>query len=262
MGNTKLSLTRLLSIIALAAIYAASELPAASADPQYAHVRYPAGHYRPTPPDSFLPYKVYSVDELVSAAETNPRVRLMYARNFNVPEDRIVQYMRANLVPSYVPDTQVYTVYCARKDGTIYPVRETLRQGTKVFALRNGQPLMKWVCGNPLSRFLPTVSQAPDIKVLPSLETMTPADTTRNVLVPTEIDAPAYQPTAAVLVNTGSATEVSGGSGGSPWWLLGIPVIVASIGHTGGGSHVPLAPEPSGATASLIMMLGFGLWIA
>src|SRR5690348_5975587 len=93
---------------------------------------------RPAPPDSFLKYKVYSVDELVREAELNPQTRQRYANFFHVPVSRVVQYMQANLVASYVPQSRYYTVYCARPDGTVYPIKQYFHRGTKVFALRNG----------------------------------------------------------------------------------------------------------------------------
>lgn len=216
-------------------------------------------HARPrvTPPDSYLQYKVYSVDQLIAQVSQNPVVRQRFARHFQIPESRVVSYMRANLVESYIPKTGHYTVYCVHRSGTFYPVKQTFRQGTKVFALRNGEPVMKWVCGNPLSRFLPavqvkTASRPPKVLVAPSIQELTPADTV-SVLVPSDVAAPVYQPLVPVSVAAASAPIFSAGGGVAGRSLLPLLLPVALVGvnagHSGGNSNtavpVPAVPEAS-----------------
>ncbi|MGO8673278.1 MAG: hypothetical protein ACLQVD_18200 [Capsulimonadaceae bacterium] len=233
-----------------------------------------AAHNRRTPPDSYLQFKVYSVDELVAAVQSSAHIRHIYSQTFRVPENRVIQYMRANLIASYVPETQTYTCYCAHPDGTVYPTKQTFRRGTKVFALRNGQPVLKWLCGNPLSRFLPAVEvhEVPVVKVSPSVQTLTPVDkediilpSEEDTIVPSEVDKPVYQPSVPALVNpAGAIPHVI--SLPSAWWALGAaPLAFAHDFHessSGGGSSVPLVPEPSGAVASMLCLLGISAWVA
>jgi hypothetical protein len=203
---------------------------------------------RATPPDSYLQYKVYSVDQLIEQVSGNPVVRQRFARHFQIPESRVVSYMRANLVESYIPATGRYTVYCVRRTGKFYPVKQTFRQGTKVFALRNGEPVMKWVCGNPLSHFLPSVQVRtiasklpPVIKVSPSIQTFSPADT-MDVLVPSEVTSPVYQP--MVPIPTAAVSSAALGRGGASLLPFLLPAALIGI-HSGSNSHFvpPAVPE-------------------
>jgi len=202
-----------------------------------------------TPPDSYLQYRVYTVDQLIEQVSTNTTVRQRFARHFRIPEDQVVPYMRANLVESYVPSTARYTVYCVRPSGKFFPVRQTFHRGTKVFALRNGEPVMKWLCGNPLSRFLPDVemvhhvasAKPPIVQVSPSIQELTPSEP-MNVLVPSEEQVyqarvPAYRTSAVFPVSA-----VHGGI--SPLPLLGLILLAPHSGHSN-GSPIAAVPEAS-----------------
>jgi len=232
---------------------------------------------RATPADSFLLYKVYSVDQLIAQVKANPQVQRIYARHFRVPQSRVVQYMQANLVESYIPDTGMYTCYCVRKNGLIYPVKQKFTEGTRVFALRNGEPVLKWICGNPLSKFLPAVEthtivrDMPVIKLAPSTEVVAPTDNVQ-VLVPTEsqtiitnsssdFDALVPQsivgaaaPEAAIFIPSVGAPNVLGA-------LAALPVLfVAGHGNggNGGGTNGNPLPVPEGSTVQTsAIVLGF-----
>jgi len=234
-----------------------------------------------TPADSFLVYKVYSVDQLIAEVKANPQIQRIYARHFRVPQSRVVQYMQANLVESYIPDTGLYTCYCVRQNGLIYPVKQKFTEGTKVFALRNGEPVLKWVCGNPLSKFLPAVEthtivrDMPVIKLAPSTEVVAPTDNVQ-ILVPTEsqtivtnsssdFDALVPQsivgaaaPEAAIFVPSAGAPSLLGA-------LAALPVLFAA-GHGGGSnggnsSGSPL-PVPEGSTVQTsAVVLAFGAFL-
>jgi hypothetical protein len=204
-----------------------------------------------------LEYKVYSVDQLIRQVATNPVVRKRFARHFQIPESRVVSYMRANLVESYIPKTGRYTVYCVHRSGKFYPVHQTFHRGTKVFALRNGDPVMKWVCGNPLSHFLPSVHvvvseapPAPPAKTkVAAYHDQLPADTVETLL-PSEVNTPAYQPMVPVHLASASTAVFSHGSAN----LLPLLLPVALIGvHSGGGSNgVPVAAVPEAAPLAMI----------
>ena len=218
------------------------------------------------PRDSYLQYKVYNVEQLIQQVSDNPTVRQRFARHFQIPESRVVSYMRANLVESYVPTTGRYTVYCMHPSGKFYPVKQTFHRGTKVFALRNGEPVMKWVCGNPLSKFLPEVQVRnipvkPRVKVSPIIQELSPAETA-NVLVPSEIATRIYQP--AVPFNLASASSpvlLRGGNSLLPF-LLPIALIGVAGNHGGGGNNPPPPPGPAVPEAGTLVLLGMGLPLA
>jgi len=228
------------------------------------------GHHGVPPRDSYLQYKVYSVEQLIQQVSDNAAVRQRFARHFQIPESRVVSYMRANLVESYVPRTGRYTVYCMHPSGKFYPVKQTFRRGTKVFALRNGEPVMKWVCGNPLSKFLPDVqvknlTKQPVLKVSPSIEELLPAEQA-NILVPSDIPAPIYQPAVPASLVSASAPLLVHGGGSS---LLPFLLPAALIGIHGGHSNsntppivVPIGPSVPETSTFVLLTAGLPLALA
>ncbi|HEY3329566.1 MAG TPA: hypothetical protein VGK19_06055 [Capsulimonadaceae bacterium] len=110
----------------------------------------------PVPKASFLNQRVDTVQQLIAQVKAQPSVRARYAKLFHVPESQVVNYIQRNLVESYVPASKTYPVWCASKTGKLYVVKQHFQAGTRVFALRNGTPVMKWACGNPLVSSLPT----------------------------------------------------------------------------------------------------------
>jgi hypothetical protein len=212
-----------------------------------------AGVLQPTPLDSFLPYKVYSVGQLIKEVQNSPTIQIHYARTFHVPQDRVVQYMRDNVVESYIQETGKYTVYCVRPDGLVYPTVQHFSKGTKVFALRNGQPIMKWACGNPLMNFLPAVHEVlkPVVKVItkvsPSVETLVPAEAAQEE-VPVEEVAPVYQPQVPVMASPMAVTAPIGAASHlSPFLLLPIALLPTFGGH---GGSTTSGSTTSGTTTS------------
>jgi len=196
----------------------------------------------PAPPDSYLNTKVYSIDQLIQQVQSNPRIELHYAETFHVPSDRVVQYIRNNVVESYIQETGAYTVYCVRPNGLIYPTVQHFSRGTKVFALRNGQPVMKWACGNPLMNFLPAVHEVIKpvvktiVKVSPSVETLVPTQPAEEQ-VPVEEVAPVYQPKVPVMASPISFTSPISAAAGhiSPFALLPLAFLPTFGNHGGGG---------------------------
>jgi hypothetical protein len=112
-----------------------------------------------TPKDSFLSLQVTSVDGLIHEISTSPKIRARYARLYKLPSLKVLDYMRKNLVLSKLAHKYVDAVYCVTPTGVIFTAQETLNAGDKVFALRNGVPVLRWVCGNPLTDSLPQDSR-------------------------------------------------------------------------------------------------------
>ncbi len=219
---------------------------------------------RVTPPDSYLQYRVYTVDQLIQQVSENPKVRRRFAQHFNIPEDRVISYMKANLVESYVPKTERYTVYCARPSGKFYPIRQTFKQGTKVFALKNGEPVMKWLCGNPLTKFLPDVNiqkySHKETPLIPPPVVVQVADLTEslNVLTPAEVLAPVYQPVVPIsLVSAATPLYSRVGTSLLPFLL---PVALLGVNRGGGGGNTPPpTPIPAVPEAGAVVYLAAAL---
>jgi hypothetical protein len=108
-----------------------------------------------TPPDSFLKIRVNSVSELCKQVNTDPAVKARYSHLLGVPQDKVVSYFKNNLVESYIPSGKTYRVWCVSKSGRYFQVNQKLNSGARVLALRDGSPVLKWACGNPLVSHLP-----------------------------------------------------------------------------------------------------------
>ncbi|HOJ22924.1 MAG TPA: PEP-CTERM sorting domain-containing protein [Armatimonadota bacterium] len=143
------------------------------------------------PPMSFLEYRADTVEALALQAEQNPQVRARYARHFGIPGSRVAQFIRENLVISYLPASGRYRVYYVRPGGRIVARQVYLPRGTRVLALRNGEPVLRWICGNAMVPELPEVAvrpvrqvpQVPEVISVPS-EQVVPVS--RVVSVPFE----------------------------------------------------------------------------
>jgi hypothetical protein len=119
-----------------------------------------------------------------------------------------------------------------------------------VFALRNGQPVLKWVCGNPLSKFLPPVVVVVPhhkVKVSPYLQALTPSDT-ENIIVPADV----YQPVIPIGAGYGSSA-LNFGNALFPG-LLGLILIAPHGGGGGGGGTPPLPVVPEAATVVYVLI--------
>ena len=87
--------------------------------------------------------------------QNNPALRATYAKHFNVPQEKVVAFIQNALVPYQLPQAMTMTTYGATRSGMIYPVVTHLKKGAKVWATREGTPVLKWNCSNPLAASLP-----------------------------------------------------------------------------------------------------------
>ena len=229
------------------------------------HSGIPAGRV-PAPADSYLKYKVYNLNQLLNQVQSDPAMLRLYARHFGRSQNRIISYMRSDLVESYIPVTTKYPVYCVRPNGQIYSVTQTFKQGTKVFALRNGQPVLKWVCGNPLSRTLPPVEtryvktpRIPTTIVKPSVEEL--ISDTEDLVIPSELETPILQaavPTTLAAAGIAASPVFSGGSGSFNFGTAGlVAAAVATPFLIRTGSSSSSSPL-SGSTPNIPVVPGGG----
>ena len=158
---------------------------------------------QPVPPASFLRFRVDSVAQMVNQVKTDHAVASRYCQLFNVPSAKLVSYVQKNVVESYVPATKTYRVWCVSKTGKLFAVSSRLTAGTRVFALRNGTPVMKWACGNPVVSSLPEAPARPH-----TLARMSAVPTGRAGASPISIPSELSLPTPAASVATSVPSEL------------------------------------------------------
>lgn len=157
--------------------------------------------------DSFLPISASTVLGMTRQIDANPIVRRRYARYFHVPEARVADYLRHNLVRTRLTRAGRYTMYLVRPNGLIYPVMTTVPKGARVFTLQTRPAaLLTYGDGNPIREFrqqvVTVIVIAPStgaseatVKVLPSVENQTLAPVkVQETILPTIVLTPVYQP--------------------------------------------------------------------
>jgi hypothetical protein len=230
---------------ALAVLAAAALAVAACARPSLAAQR----PQRNTPPDSFLWQKVGSVPELISQVQQNALVRKHLAAHFKVPEKDLTEYLKRNLTVVTIQKSGRYPVWGVTRTGRIYRSSSYFRKGWRAFGLKDGTPLLKWSCGNPMVTSLPEVptpmAQLPPPVSLPpppAPPPPAPVDTaeavTPMVSQPEEAIPPSPLYVASAPAPAAPATTLAVRTT-APWLLL--PLLF----HTGGG---PPIPEPATLT--------------
>jgi len=172
--------------------------------------RNPAGR------DSFYTVQSSTTEQLAAAVRNDSRLRRLYAKHFGVPESGIAEYIQNALVLYTLPEAQKVTTYGVRKNGTIYPVYQTLKKGTKVWATRSRMPILKWACSNPLTVKLPGTTFASPPRITPAVEAA------RRVasLGAMPVEAPEFAPVGALTVPTYAAVTGGGGGGMVPAALV------------------------------------------
>jgi len=224
---------------------------------------------QPLPADSFLKTRVETVNQLISQIQSSSVVQKRFSQVFKVPSSTLVSYIRKNVVESYVPATKTYRVWCVSRTGRLFQISSRLTAGTRVFALRNGTPIMKWACGNPLMSKLPATPAKPTVSgKTPGPPIATVTSTTE--VIPTEVASvtPVETAAAGFAVPTSmvsGSSEIMGSvptssKGVIPWlpFAGGLAVLasssggssasqISSLGSTSGGS----SGSSSGSTGSI-----------
>lgn len=218
-----------------------------------------------TPPASFLKYRVDSVAQLLAQIRADRTVRLRYAHLFGISENKVVAYMSKNLVESYIPATGAYKVWCVRPNGRVFVVKQHFHAGIRVFALRNGEPVLKWACGNPLTSRLPAPPQSPAMEsmvvrhpvmqVMASTIEVTPSEGAQEMVeavseeTATEImQTPEHVPLVPFELVKGSAEEIVYSSSASRIPFLPFVPLVGLIPRTGGNTPFGSITRSGGAS--------------
>ncbi|MCC5613316.1 hypothetical protein LC612_43220 [Nostoc sp. CHAB 5834] len=188
----------------------------------------------------------------------NPALGQKYARHFGVPEQKVVAFFEKALVPHTLTQSRTLSTFGVTDTGTIYPVKTTLPAGTKVWATREGVPVLKWNCSNPLTSLLPgsTLNSSPleyvsiPSSVLPSGSPVLDVPTTftaSSAELPFGSDAPALALApplppfdfafgvpatdivgSAALPGIGDIIDAGGSTISDFWPALFIPIIFAA----------------------------------
>lgn len=106
---------------------------------------------------AFLYNKVDSVSALTSQLSSNSKVADRYAKHFGTSKDNVIKYFKENLQLITLNKARQSTVYFIGRNGSIMSGKRLLPAGTRVFATKDGIPVLEWRCGNPLVKALPTV---------------------------------------------------------------------------------------------------------
>jgi PEP-CTERM motif len=111
--------------------------------------------------DRFLDEPVLTTDALVESLKTNKIFRRNIAKHFGLAEERVVEFVQDALVPYILPSDMPVQNYGVTKGGLIYSKKMSLKKGTRVWATRDGSPILKWICSNPLLPKAPVLPKKP-----------------------------------------------------------------------------------------------------
>jgi len=213
-----------------------------------------------TGPDSFLPWRAYTVDDLVAQVEKDDVVRQRLAKHFHVSQAELVSYLRDNVKVVTFSESGWKPVYGVDRTGRIYRARDYFHRGGKVFGTADGQPVLKYACGNPLVTALPPAPRKKPVPVArPRVEMRqpqlysevveTPVAPTVEVPAPIPVQSPeeyvlvAAAPVAP-LIEVPPAALVTSPPGGVPLWPLAAGFI-PFLDHHHGQPPPPVIPEPT-----------------
>lgn len=218
------------------------------------------------------PASVSTPDAFAKYVAQNPDLGQRYARHFGVPQERVVSFFQSALVPHTLSQSQTLTTFGVTDSGRIYPVKTTLPAGTKVWATREGVPVLKWNCSNPLTTMLPgptlttqpleyasvpspvlptgsPVLDVPGTLTASSSELPTPEDPSGLALAPPlpDVDFAFGVPAtdivgSAALPGIGDIIDIGGSSIEQFWPALFVPIIFAAT--QGGGDGVSVGETP------------------
>jgi len=213
--------------------------------------------------DAFVqhPANVNTPVKFARYLKQNDALLRRYARHFGVPKDKMVAFVQNALVPYTLPKPQRMTTFGVTKNGKIYPVSTRLPAGSKVWATREGVPVLKWNCTNPLSRRLPGTRLTPPLQTAYTPSPTTPisssslpampisGDSVDTISSPFSGDSVAVAPpiseagapipletvTSASLPVPNGITKPGGTDLSELWPALLVPLAFI---HTGGSGHI------------------------
>lgn len=208
--------------------------------------------------NSFLAHAAPTVQSLVRQVQSDSSVRSRYERHFGMSSHQVISYL-GSLHRSRLATKALYEVYSALPDESLKMHMQTLPKGEVVFVDRDGKPILRAKCGNPitLGRQYSSKKSVPPV----SSEVLKVHETTNNLLVadltpdvPLEPGLPEIVEVtdgsgAAVPFATPVAPVVPGvissaGSSGLAQGLAGLVAIAGTSVKWSSGGH-EVVPEPA-----------------
>lgn len=102
------------------------------------------------PRNSYLAHHVSSVSELVGQVKSNPVVADHFMRHFSMSRDEVIGYF-LTLHMDKLGSGRSMLVYGVPTDGKIHGTMQNLPAGDKMFFDNLGNPVLRVVCGNPVT---------------------------------------------------------------------------------------------------------------
>lgn len=116
-----------------------------------------ASQRKPPRPGSFVRYSAETVEQLVNQILTDKVVGKRYFMMFKMKPEQLASYFRDNLQVTKLSKPLKVRMHFISKTGKILVRNCWLSAGKKVFATRDGTPVLDIGCGNPLVERLPVV---------------------------------------------------------------------------------------------------------
>ncbi len=197
------------------------------------------------PPNSYLVKTVNTVGELKAQIRSNSVVSDRYQRHFHMTEGEVLDFV-SNLRLAKVQQTSIYSIYgVPPKTGVLRSRLQKLKAGTKIWVDSTGQPILQWICGNPMTRGPRMVAvntepgaavEGKDTDLLAS-----PMPAGDAPIIASNIEPGVPQPEEIIsIIDVPPATPHRNNYGG----LLLLPLI-ALIPRGSGGEDIPPVPEPA-----------------
>lgn len=131
-----------------------------------------------------------TTDALVETLKTDKTFRVNLARHFGIPEERLIEFVQDALVPQVLDRETRVLNYGVTKAGKIYGKTITLKKGTQVWATREGKPILKWDCSNPLLPKAPVLRTRPTPTQVGVSRPLGLRSTPAELLGPSVLEAP------------------------------------------------------------------------
>ncbi|MBS1705237.1 MAG: PEP-CTERM sorting domain-containing protein [Armatimonadetes bacterium] len=217
-----------------------------------------SGYAYTMPPNPFLVKPANSVGDLVGQIKRYPTVSHNYERHFGMTQSEVIAYMKS-LKLTTLPQGGMFLVYnVPQSTGILRSKVLNLKKGTKIWVDWQGQPVLQWICGNPMTRGPKQVATdtslalvtagAPSNDVISGVEPM-----------PTDEGAPIYaqysEPSLPSVVETEVPIVISKSRSNDLSSLALIPILGAfALSKKGGDDEPNPVPEPA-----TMVIVGTGL---
>lgn len=109
--------------------------------------------------DTFLKRPVHSLSEFLAQVRRDEVVQKRYGKHLGIAWQEVPRYLERRLKPATIMKTGFFTVYNVTTEGAIFPTKQRLTAGTRVYRLQ-GSPHFFTQRGEPARPFFrPTVER-------------------------------------------------------------------------------------------------------